>query len=85
MTSSGMSAKTAILATLHLDPKLPSFNTHFYDLLLVQLQDQSEPNLLLYVVDAFYLFVWLFICFFLPSLDAKDDAFGLLSVKYARS
>ena len=66
---------------------LPSFNAHFHDLLLVQLQDQSERTLLLYVVDAFYLFVWLFVfCFlFLPSLDAKDDAFGLLSVKYARS
>ena len=66
---------------------LPSFNAHFYDLLLVQLQDQSERTLLLYVVDAFYLFVWLFVFFFffLPSLDAKDDAFGLLSVKYARS
>ena len=63
---------------------LPSFNAHFYDLLLVQLQDQSERTLLLYVVDAFYLFFWLFV-FFLPSLDAKDDAFGLLSVKYARS
>ena len=65
---------------------LPSFNAHFYDLLLVQLQDQSERTLLLYVVDAFYLFVWLFVFFFFfPSLDAKDDAFGLLSVKYARS
>ena len=43
---------------------LPSFNAHFYDLLLVQLQDQSERTLLLYVVDAFYLFVWLFVFFF---------------------
>ena len=42
MTSSGMSANTEILATLHLDPKLPSFNAHFYDLLLVQLQEWTK-------------------------------------------
>ena len=58
MTSSEMPAKTALLATLHLDQKLPSFNAHFYDTLLVQLQEWMK---FLAVRRWRFLFVCLFI------------------------
>ena len=61
MTTSGMSAKTAIVATLHLDPKLPSFNAHFYDLLLVQLQELTK----FFFCTSLTRFICLFVCLFI--------------------
>ena len=66
MTSSEMSAKTALHATLHLDPKLPSFNAHFYDTLLVQLQEWMK--FLASVRRWRFLFVCLFVYSFFFTL-----------------
>ena len=61
MTSSEMFAKTVLLAILHLDPKLTSFNAHFYDTPAGTASRVNEIS----CCTSLTFFICLFICLFI--------------------